>query len=279
MRPRLTQTVAIALTAVAALALLATPVRGATTQSAKIDLLFALDTTGSMSDEIALVRRLVWDLANGLISGARGAARPSIRLGLVRYRDTRDTYVVKVTPLTFDLDAVHKQLMHTRANGGGDTPEHVNLGLHKALDQKWRAGATRLVFLIGDAKPKQYGDYFHDKEARRARKLGVKVHTIGCSGLSTEGIAIFKTIARLSGGAYADLPRSSSRRGSTSDRRLRNLILRRANLMRYVSNTPVSSTPRVGSAAKRSRTKRSSSDPHDRRYAPTPDRIWRTTIH
>lgn len=274
---RWTRTAVVALALAALLTPLAAPAQAATT-GAKIDLLFALDTTGSMSDEIALVRRLVWDLANGLISGASGAARPSIRLGLVRYRDTRDTYVVKVTPLTFDLDAVHKQLMHTRANGGGDTPEHVNLGLHKALDQKWRAGATRLVFLIGDAKPKQYGDYFHDKEARRARKLGVKVHTIGCSGLSPEGIAIFKTIARLSGGAYADLPRSSSRRGSTSDRRLRNLILRRANLTRYVSNTPASSTPRVRPTAKRPR-KPSSSDPQDRRYAPTPDRIWRTTIH
>lgn len=150
---RWTRTILVALALAALLTPLAAPAQAAITGGAKIDLLFALDTTGSMSDEIALVRRLVWDLANGLISGVPGTDRPSIRLGLVRYRDTRDTYVVKVTPLTFDLDAVHKQLMHTRANGGGDTPEHVNLGLHKALDQKWRDGAERLVFLIGDARP------------------------------------------------------------------------------------------------------------------------------
>ena len=270
---RWTRTILVALALAALLTPLAAPAQAAITGGAKIDLLFALDTTGSMSDEIALVRRLVWDLANGLISGVPGTDRPSIRLGLVRYRDTRDTYVVKVTPLTFDLDAVHKQLMHTRANGGGDTPEHVNLGLHKALDQKWRDGAERLVFLIGDARPKQYGDYFHDKEARRARKLGVRVHTIGCSGLSAEGITIFKAIARLSGGAYADLPRSSSRRGSSSDRRLRNLILKRAGLRRYVSRATLAPTPTT-----RRHTAPRASSPRDRRYAPTPDRVWRTKI-
>jgi Mg-chelatase subunit ChlD len=244
-----------------------------------IDLVFALDTTGSMSDEIALVRRLVWDLANGLITGS---PRPSIRLGLVRFRDTSDTYVVKVTPLTFDLDAVHKELMQTRASGGGDTPEHVNLGLHKALDQKWRAGATRLVFLIGDAKPKRYGDYFHDREARRARKLGVRVHTLGCSGLSAGGIAVFKAIARLSGGAYADLPRTSARRGSTSDRRLRDLILRGAGLAAYASKAPppppVAARPRPTPRPAAAVRAPAASDPRDRGYAPTPDRVWRSRV-
>lgn len=244
-----------------------------------IDLVFALDTTGSMSDEIALVRRLVWDLANGLITGS---PRPSIRLGLVRYRDTGDTYVVKVTPLTFDLDAVHKELMQTRASGGGDTPEHVNLGLHKALDQRWRAGAARLVFLIGDAKPKSYGDYFHDKEALRARKLGVKVHTLGCSGLSAEGIAIFKAIARLSGGSYADLPRTSALRGSASDRKLRDLILRGAGLAGYISKAPppppVATRPRPAPRPAAATRAPASSDPRDRGYAPTPDRIWRSKV-
>jgi Mg-chelatase subunit ChlD len=245
----------------------------------KIDMVFALDTTGSMSDEIALVRRLVWDLANGVVTGN---PRPSLRLGLVRYRDTRDAYVVKVTPLTFDLDAVHKELMKTRASGGGDTPEHVSLGLHKAITQKWRKGAQRMVFLIGDAKPKRYGDYYHDKEARRARALKVKVHVVGCSGLSADGVKIFKEIARLSRGTYAPLQRTSSHRGSASDIRLRNLILGKAGLSKYASAAPPPRPAPARVAAPVARRKvpaaPASKDPRDKGYAPTPDRVWRTSI-
>lgn len=258
----------------------AVPAKGAPAKAArvpKIDMVFALDTTGSMSDEIALVRRLVWDLANGVVTGN---PRPSLRLGLVRYRDTRDVYVVKVTPLTFDLDAVHKELMKTRASGGGDTPEHVNLGLHKAITQKWREDAQRMVFLIGDAKPKRYGDYFHDKEARRARALRVRVHAVGCSGLSAEGVKIFKEIARLSKGTYAPLPRTSSRRGSASDVRLRNLILGKAGLSQYASAAPPPApTPAAAPVARHKvPAAPASKDPRDKGYAATPDRVWRTSI-
>jgi Mg-chelatase subunit ChlD len=281
-RHTITITLASALLTVCASAAGAAPAKSAQARAVpvpKIDMVFALDTTGSMSDEIALVRRLVWDLANGVVTGK---PRPSLRLGLVRYRDTRDVYVVKVTPLTFDLDAVHKELMRTRASGGGDTPEHVSLGLHKAITQKWRKDAQRMVFLIGDAKPKRYGDYYHDKEARRARALKVKVHVVGCSGLGADGVKIFKEIAQLSRGTYAPLQRTSSRRGSASDIRLRNLILGKAGLSKYASAAPPRPAPAPPRAAapvaRKVPAAPASKDPRDKGYAPTPDRIWRTSI-
>jgi Mg-chelatase subunit ChlD len=240
-----------------------------------MDVVFALDTTGSMSDEIVLVRQLVWDLANGIITGK---PRPSIRLGLVRYRDKGDAYVAKVTPLTFDLDAVHKVLMKTRAGGGGDTPEHVSLALHRAVGLKWRAGADKIVFLIGDAAPKRHGDYFHDREARRAKKLGVTLHAIGCSGLTASGEADFKRIASLSGGSYAPLPRTSSRRGSASDIKLRNLILTRAGLARYATTPPAARRSAAPAAPAPRPTAPPSADTRDKRYAPTPDRVWSSRV-
>ncbi|MBW2736708.1 MAG: VWA domain-containing protein, partial [Deltaproteobacteria bacterium] len=186
-----------------------------------IDIVFALDTTGSMSDEIRLVRRLVWDMANGVVL-AKPA--PSLRLALVRYRDKGDSYVVKVTPLTRDLDAIHKVLMRTSAGGGGDWPEHVSLALHHAVKQKWRPTARKMIFLIGDAPPSKRGEFHWRVEAQRAKKAGVAIHAIGCTGIRG-GAEIFRKIAKLSGGTYTPLPR-----GAGGDMSFRNTIFAQAAL-------------------------------------------------
>lgn len=268
------------LSCVAGLALTSPQARAASPEA--IDIVFALDTTGSMSDEITLVRRLVWDLANGLVLGQPS---PSLRLALVRYRDKGDAYVVKVTPLTRDLDAVHKVLMGTRAGGGGDYPEHVSIALHHAVKQSWRPAARKMIFLIGDAPPSKRGDYDWKKEAKSAAKAGVAIHAIGCSGIRA-GAKIFRRIGDLSGGSYAPLPR-----GRGSKAAFRNTIFTRAGLTRYVRALPNKMAPKKvtsgGVAVARAParpTKPSkpampvSKDARDKAYTATPDRVWRSTL-
>jgi hypothetical protein len=51
-----------------------------------------------------------------------------VKIGLVAYRDRGDAYVTKKHGLTGDLDAVFENLNAFRADGGGDTPEHVAKG-------------------------------------------------------------------------------------------------------------------------------------------------------
>jgi hypothetical protein len=80
----------------------------------KIDVVFALDTTSSMTDLIQGAKTKVWSIVNQIASGK---PTPEIRVGLVAYRDRGDAYITQVTDLTADLDAMYAKLMGFAAEG------------------------------------------------------------------------------------------------------------------------------------------------------------------
>lgn len=175
-----------------------------------IDLAFCIDTTGSMSGEIENVKAKTKELVAKL---AGGKPAPVIRVGLVAYRDHGDSYVTKVFPFSEDIDKVVKDISSLAAQGGGDAPEAVNEALHASLnDLQWSSNAKtlKLLFLIGDAGPKHYAkDFDWRTEAKSAISRGIQINTLGCSGLEhftdSEGVGVFKEIAKLSDGKYESL--------------------------------------------------------------------------
>src|SRR5687768_8197200 len=123
---------------------------------AQIDVVFAVDTTGSMGGLIDGAKRTVWSIANHI---RKSDSKASLRIGLVAYRDVGDDYITKDFALTTDLDAVFAELSSFQADGGGDVPENVDAALDVTLHKmKWRSGAKKLVFLVGDAPPASRGD-------------------------------------------------------------------------------------------------------------------------
>src|SRR4051794_24266330 len=56
----------------------------------RVELVFALDTTGSMSGLIDGAKRKIWSIAQFI---AQGQPKPDVRIGLVAYRDIGDAYV------------------------------------------------------------------------------------------------------------------------------------------------------------------------------------------
>ncbi len=70
------------------------------TQSKKIQVVFVLDTTGSMSGLIQTAKQKIWSIASSMASAQNA---PEIEVGLVAYRDRGDAYVTKVTDLSADL--------------------------------------------------------------------------------------------------------------------------------------------------------------------------------
>ncbi len=138
----------------------------------KIDVVFVLDTTGSMSGLIHAAKEKIWAIANTI---AKAEGSPAIRIGLVGYRDRGDQYVTIQTPLSIDLDSVYTKLMEYRADGGKDTPESVNEGLHRAVEtMDWESGEDvyRVVFLVGDAPP--HMDYDDDIKYAESCRLALK---------------------------------------------------------------------------------------------------------
>ena len=153
----------------------------------KIDVVFVLDTTGSMSGLIQTAKDKIWSIATTMASAQ---PTPEIRIGLVAYRDRGDRYVTKVVDLSDDLDSVYATLMDFQADGGGDTPESVNQALYEAVHNiSWSqdSQAYQVVFLIGDAPPHMdYQDEVQYPEiVTAALEKGIVINTIQCGEIPT----------------------------------------------------------------------------------------------
>jgi hypothetical protein len=169
----------------------------------QIDVVFAVDTTGSMGGLIDGAKRTVWSIASHIRNTDEKA---DIRIGLVAYRDVGDDYITRDFPLNGDLDAVFAELSSYQAAGGGDVPENVDAALDVTLHKmKWRAGAKKIVFVVGDAPPASRGDVpTFDVLAREAASKRITINAIRAGHDSDTQIA-FQQIAALGGGAYSSI--------------------------------------------------------------------------
>jgi len=172
-----------------------------------IELVFCLDATGSMSGLISTAKEKIWSIVSDL---SQTQPAPTIKLGMVFYRDRGDAYITKVVPMTFDIDSVYTELLAIQAGGGGDSPESVNQALHEAVTQmNWTRGNNvyKTVFLVGDCAP--HMDYKNDVKYQVTCKLasekGITLNTIKLGTQCTDAIPHFKAIAECSNGDYQQL--------------------------------------------------------------------------
>ncbi|MEV0381127.1 hypothetical protein [Nonomuraea sp. NPDC050643] len=171
---------------------------------AMLQVLFLIDTTGSMGDEIGRLTASVDSVAARI---ARLPAVPELELGMTLYRDKGDEYVTRTSDFTADVGTFRGRLAEVRADGGGDTPEDLNAALAEALAKPaWREDAVKLVFLIADAPPHlDYDGPDHLTEARRAAERGIKIEPIASSGLDAQGEYIYRQLAQLTMGRFTFL--------------------------------------------------------------------------
>jgi len=175
---------------------------------ATIDVAFALDTTGSMAEEIDAVKATLLRVASRVAN---------VRVGLVEYKDHGDEYVTRVFPMSGDLPRFATRIASLSAEGGGDFPEAVNEGVHEAIASlAWNPdAAARLLFVIGDAPPHtdalepRYAD-----DALRAAHDGIQIFTVAASGMDTYGQLVFRQLAQLTGGTEMFVLRGPTSRGA-----------------------------------------------------------------
>lgn len=182
-----------------------------TVENPRIDLVFALDTTSSMSSMISAAKEKIWSIAASM---ANAQPAPDIRVGLVAFRDRGDAYVTKVIDLTDDLDSMYATLMDFEAAGGGDGPESVNQALYDAVNKmSWtqEEGAYKVVFLVGDAPA--HMDYANDvdymESVDAAQRNGIVINTIQC-GIDPETTHNWQHIANLGQGQYFQVGQSGN---------------------------------------------------------------------
>jgi Mg-chelatase subunit ChlD len=169
-----------------------------------LEMVFVLDTTGSMGGLLEGAKQRIWGVVNEVM---QTSSRPSVRIGLVAYRDRGDAYVTQIVPLTDDLDRVYTALMDYQAGGGGDTPENVRRaladGVHKAGWSQPSQGVAQILFLVGDAPP--HDDYQDEPDTLQtvseAIQRGMIVNTIQCGDMR-ETTPVWQQIARRGEGQY-----------------------------------------------------------------------------
>lgn len=150
-----------------------------------LDLVFAIDATGSMKNDID---KLKSDLMNLLVE--QFGKDSGLRVGLLFYRDYGDTYKymnlpVRIFSFTTNLTTFSKNLNSVKIYGteGGDIPEAVYEAMYAASEfYTWRNTAQKQVILIGDAEPhptpRGSGKYSKDYVMDLAKSKGIKIRSI-----------------------------------------------------------------------------------------------------
>ncbi|XP_077980029.1 uncharacterized protein LOC144435309 [Glandiceps talaboti] len=181
-----------------------------------LDLAFVMDCTGSMGSWIAEAKKNIQSIVEEIVAKEMS----DIHLGLVEYRDhppQDSTFVTRVLDFTPSLNTMQKRMDQMSASGGGDGPEAVADGLHKALKLKWRPQATKVCVLIADAPPHgldKSGDGFpkgcpsgHDpmKIVREMAEKNITLYSVVCGSYAEGFKDFFMAIAHLTGGQYVSL--------------------------------------------------------------------------
>ena len=150
-----------------------------------LDLVFAIDATGSMKNDIDKLKTDMQPLLVELFGNSPGA-----RVGLLFYRDYGDTFKymdlpVKVFPFTTNFTSFSKNLNSIRIYGkeGGDIPEAVYEAMYASCEfYSWRTTAQKKIILIGDAEPhptpRGSKKYSKDYVMGIAESRKIKIHSI-----------------------------------------------------------------------------------------------------
>jgi hypothetical protein len=171
-----------------------------------VDIVWAVDATGSMGDEIEYLKTELLDV----ISRAK-SRNPDLafRMGTVFYRDKGDDYVTRSSLLSPDIVQTVEFIKKQQAGGGGDYPEAVHSALEEAVFvQKWSENAiARICFLVLDASPHQSPEVNASlqKSIREAARLGIRIVPVTASGIQKDTEFLMKFFGLATNGSYVFL--------------------------------------------------------------------------
>lgn len=174
-----------------------------------IEIMFVIDTTGSMGDEIAYLKAEI----EYVISEVKlQNSNTTIKLALLLYRDLTDDYVTKYFDFTTDLEA-QKNILETQSyGGGGDFEEAVDTALFEAVNKNWSDdNTTKLLFHVLDAPPhKNQGNMTRYYDAiYKASELGIRMIPVASSGIDKYTEYLLRNEALMTGGTYLYLTNHS----------------------------------------------------------------------
>lgn len=163
-----------------------------------VEIVFAIDCSGSMGGVIETAKQKVWDIVNEV---ALAKPAPRLRIGLLGYGDADNTW--RKFDLSDDLDTVYGNL--TTFKDQGWSTEYVGQAVQKSLNEmSWSAPqsetkALKVIYVLGNETAQQ-GPISYLKTAPLAPEKGVFLNAIYCG--SSDGQDTWQQMATLGGGKY-----------------------------------------------------------------------------
>ncbi len=129
-----------------------------------VDIVFVIDQTGSMRQEVNEVKVNVDEFTARL--SAKGI---DYQLGLVTFSD----WVERVRDFTSDVSEFKRWIDGLRIRGGGDDNENALEGIRAAAGLKFRHNSQKIIVLITDAMYHQRGDHGDGKTEFTTRSMSM----------------------------------------------------------------------------------------------------------
>ncbi|MBO4534727.1 MAG: VWA domain-containing protein, partial [Clostridia bacterium] len=170
-----------------------------------IELMFVIDTTGSMGDEIDYLKKEIADV----IDRVKQATGAEVTLAIMVYRDEGDEYVTDYSDFTRDIEAQQAYLKQQYASGGGDFEEAVDVALTEAVAKQWSVNTTKFLIHVADAPAHDELVGKWNDAIMAAAKKGIRVLTVASSGIDEQTEYFFRSQSLLTGGVYVYLTNDS----------------------------------------------------------------------
>jgi hypothetical protein len=175
-------------------------------QPRQIDVVLALDVSGSMNGLINSAKQRLWDIVNEL---GRAQPQPELRIAILSYGNPDygigTGYVRIDQAFTNDLDDVNRTLFEFTTNGG---EEYVARVVDTALNQlSWSSapGALRVLFVAGNEGAHQDPQIPVSQATKAAAGRGIIVNTIYCGSESNGEAVEWRQIAVSTNGIFASI--------------------------------------------------------------------------
>ena len=207
---------------------------GAVAKAAIIKLMFVVDVTGSMGDELNYLTAELDDVIKR-VAAANGQI--DIDLAFLFYRDNGDKVkfdyydfmgVTRQENLTAQLNNLAKQ----RAEGGGDYPEALDEALEMAINKNWgNENSTKIIFHVFDAPPheEKSNQACYQRAARGAAAKGIRINPVLCSGADLLCEYLARQTAILTGGHFVYVTDDSGIGNAHYDPNIPNAVVERLN--------------------------------------------------
>ena len=188
-------------TSLLAIPALAAPASSTNQRRPTIDMVFAIDCSGSMGGVIETAKQKVWDIVNEV---ARAKPSPRLRIGLLGYGNGNASW--RKFDLSDDLDTVYGNLSTFKDEGWSS--EYVGQAVGKSLDEmSWSRAqgsstALKVIYVLGNETALQ-GPISYKTTAPQAKQKEVFVNAIYCG--SSNGQETWQQMASLGGGKYLEI--------------------------------------------------------------------------